>query len=169
MAQPHANNPLPSFSTGHVDDVTRHRLKQLVAPHVDSFDHFLEYGLDEAIADLQPVLIEIDETYSIKLEVISAMVGYPTRYNQGMEVPITPREARESHITYSGKATCNLRVTLEGTVSNTFVLPVSLGELPLMVMSQRCHLRSLKPQKLVELKEEGKLSVANSHNRSNES
>lgn len=153
---PKPSDPIPSFTLGLIEGESRHRLKQLVAPHVESFDYFLDYGLDEAVASIPPMEMDIDDdNYLVRMEVISAEVGYPTRFNQGEEVPITPREARESHSTYAGRMNCVVKVTVEGNLSTSFVIPVSLGELPVMVMSQRCQLRHLQPSKLVELKEEG--------------
>eukprot|EP01039_Chlorochromonas_danica_P010940 gene10940-12162_t len=145
---------VPSFAQKLIDEPTHQKLKFLVAPHVESFDYFVEYGLDDAVADIPTMCIDLDENFSVKMEILRAELGYPTRFNQGLEVPITPREARESHTTYAGRLNASIRITVEGSMTNTVVLPVSLGELPVMVMSHRCQLRHLTPPKLVEMKEE---------------
>ncbi|RYH19654.1 hypothetical protein EON65_25785 [archaeon] len=93
---------VPSFSREILDAATYSRLKRLVAPHVESFNYLLDYGLDESVTDMQPVDVDINEDYRIKMEVLKAEVGLPTRYNAGVELPVTPKECRESHSTYSG-------------------------------------------------------------------
>ena len=45
---------IPSYSDDPVKGDARRRLRHLVSPHVDSFDYFLELGLDSAVADLPP-------------------------------------------------------------------------------------------------------------------
>ena len=46
---------IPSFSEKFVPENTRKRLIHLVAPHVDSYNYFLELGLETAIADILPL------------------------------------------------------------------------------------------------------------------
>eukprot|EP01031_Cornospumella_fuschlensis_P038794 gene38794-47179_t len=152
MTRPAEN--VPSFSRDILDVETYSRLKRLVAPHVESFNYLVDYGLDESVADMQPVDIDINEDYRIKLEVLKAEVGLPTRYNAGVELPVTPKECRESHSTYSGRMTADVRVHIYGPEENAFVLPISLGDLPIMVMSKRCRIHGLSPEELVRLREE---------------
>lgn len=149
-----SKDPVPSFAQGLIDEATHNRLRQLVGPHVESYDYFLDYGMDEAINSIAPMHIDIDDNYSIKLEVLNAKLDHPLRYNQGVEVPITPREARESHSTYAGKMQIQARVTIEGGMASTFIVPVMLGDFPVMVMSKKCQLRGLSPAELVAVQEE---------------
>jgi hypothetical protein len=51
---------IPSYVYGgFVDEATHNRLAHLVAPHVDSYNYFLEYGIQESIQDIPPFDIKI--------------------------------------------------------------------------------------------------------------
>jgi hypothetical protein len=50
---------LPSFSDEFVPENTRLRLMHLVAPHVDSFNYFLDVGLSSAVADVLPLDMQV--------------------------------------------------------------------------------------------------------------
>ncbi|KAL2355576.1 hypothetical protein BJ546DRAFT_635854 [Cryomyces antarcticus] len=65
---------------------------------------------------------------------------------------ILPAECRERHCTYRGK----LRVRMEFKVNNGNWKEMvrELGNVPIMLRSNRCHLETMTPAKLVENKEE---------------
>lgn len=146
---------IPSYFDGFVSDEVHRRLEHVVAPHVESFNYFLEVGMDDAINAIDPMEMEIpDENLNIRMQYSSIEVGYPTRKDITTDNnTLTPREARESGITYAAKLVCNVEVKLnqwEESESTT----INLGELPIMVMSDHCHLRGKSSQELVTLKEE---------------
>lgn len=147
------NQPVPSFASKFIENDVRRRLKHIVAPHVESFDYFIDYGLDEAVADIMPTEIVIDDAHIIKIQFLSCELGYPMRPNSD-PTPRTPKEARESGSSYAATLKVNVEVAIEGPLCGTFVIPAKMGELPIMVMSNRCHLRSLSAKKLTEFKEE---------------
>jgi len=146
--------PVPSFASKFVEADVRKRLKHIVAPHVESFDYFIDYGLDEAVADIMPTEIAIDDIHAIKIQYLNCELGYPLRPNSSEPIPRTPKEARESGSSYCAALFANVEVTVEGPLSGTFVIAAKMGELPIMVMSNRCHLKNCSPKKLTELKEE---------------
>jgi hypothetical protein len=59
---------IPSYSRKFVSAETRARLEHLVAPHVDSFDYFLDSGLRAAVQDLP--------TYELKVGVTGLRQGW---------------------------------------------------------------------------------------------
>lgn len=89
----------------------------------------------------------------LKFQYSSAKVNYPTKNDDHLDGVITPREARESSVTYAGATTAQLEVTINDC-EEPMVLSLKMGDLPIMVMSDRCHLKGKSCQKLVAGKEE---------------
>jgi DNA-directed RNA polymerase I subunit RPA2 len=164
----------PSFSRGHlphVEDVER--LRNLVAPHVDSFNYFLDVGLEKGIQDIEPVEVDIvdpqklrtsqvdlAELTSVQFWVENVKVGAPVKKTSGASNLLLPRECRELGLTYSGEMTGSFcyrviqrrnGIKVEG---HPVRIPKHFGGLPLMVMSRACHLKEKSPAELVKLKEE---------------
>jgi len=72
----------PSFRRGHLPSPTDvNRLRQLSAPHVESFNFFLERGLPSAISDIVPLELDLVDTSPnptgvVRGEMTSHMDGY---------------------------------------------------------------------------------------------
>ena len=69
---------VPSYPNGFVSDSVRRRLEHLVSGHVDSFSYFLEHGLQEAVSDIQPLEMKLDDAENpiyIKFGVTNIHVG----------------------------------------------------------------------------------------------
>lgn len=155
MTQVSARQPTPSFSgSQHIPSEVRNRLKHIVSPHVESFNYMLDHGLEMAIADSLPLEVSLDDSHFIKLQFTSIEIGSPTRVNGSESIPLTPRECRESATSYCGSFRGTIEVVVEGKLNAQYIIPVRLGELPIMVMSNKCHLHNLSPKKLLELREE---------------
>lgn len=65
---------------------------------------------------------------------------------------LMPSECRERGISYKGKMTAKLMYQINGGTPKVEVR--TLGHLPIMVKSARCHLKDLSPAQLVERKED---------------
>lgn len=169
----------PSHRNTHVplvEDVERYR--ELTAPHVESFNYFLELGLKAGIQDIEPSeiclvdpvkllpssneIVDWSETSSIRFWVEDVHVGYPTKVNTTeTKLQLYPRECRERGMVYAGPLTGTFcyqiierrnEIEHPGTVVR---LPKrNFGNLPIMVMSKACHLAGMTPKDLVRLKEE---------------
>jgi DNA-directed RNA polymerase I subunit RPA2 len=144
---------LPSSSKEFADPVTHNRLQHLVAPHVESFNYFLEYGLDDALAELVPMEIDLAEGLSIRLQYTRAEIAMPSRQDELLESAFTPSEARESGSSYTGAMSANLDVYVNDS-EESMTLNIKLGNLPLMVMSDKCHLKGKSCKQLVAVREE---------------
>ncbi|KAG0484510.1 hypothetical protein HPP92_008589 [Vanilla planifolia] len=99
-------------------------LQELVRHHVESFDYFIDEGLEKAIMAIRP--IEIVE-----------------REHCG---------CRQAKTTYQGNFQIKVGFQYNGGVVITE--KVGFGHLPIMLMSKLCHLRGFGPAKLVQHKEE---------------
>lgn len=142
---------IPSFSDKFVPEKTRKRLVHLVAPHVDSYNYFLEIGLPTAISDMLPLDMQLDDGPFIQIRVDSMQIGYPSKPDDLSDGRLTPRECRERGMSYTAPMLLGVTVTVGG---HEFVANAKTGEMPIMVMSNKCHLRDLAPRQLVAYREE---------------
>ena len=96
-----------------VSDRVYKRLKHLVSPHVDSFDYFLQYGLDAAVEDLPPMEHTLGKELPFRIKVERVEVSAPSKREDLCDsLILTPRECRERHITYGGNMLATVAVTL---------------------------------------------------------
>ena len=121
---------IPSYSDKYVDQTTHYRLQHLVAPHVDSFDYFLEHGLTDALEELTPMEFDLSPTLRIKLQYSAAKIEYPAKRDENSSSLYTPREAREGGSTYSGATTAALSVTINDN-EQPVLLNIKMGDLPI--------------------------------------
>lgn len=95
---------VPSYSDRFVNNETKERLEHLVAPHVDSYNYFIEYGLQEAVTDLPVFEFKLEDGPVIKIRYTEASIAYPTKHDDFCDnTKLTPREARERGISYVGR------------------------------------------------------------------
>ena len=147
-----AKQRIPSFADENVTDLTRKKLQNLVAPHVESFNYFLSTGLNDAISDIPTCEVKISDSLSVKMHFVEAQVAYPTKSDYMTNCKLTPREAREREMSYSGTMIISAKIELSD--GNEFNVLFRCSDLPIMVMSDKCHLRGLGPHELVKLREE---------------
>ena len=171
----------PSFWAGHLpadDDVAR--LRELSAPHVESFNYFLQEGLKAGIEAIEPAELDLidtktqlqddgsyrnlQDTTTVRFWMERVHVAAPTKSTPTGKLAthrLLPRECRERGLMYAGKLTgtfCYQMVERR----NGLELPQRVvrlhgkhfGELPIMVLSSACHLTGKLPQQLAALKEE---------------
>lgn len=127
--------------------------KRSVEPHVGSFDFMLQEGLAKAIANLDPVQIDLPDGKGVSLWIESADVGFPC--NKMADDALMPRDCRLAGTTYS--APFSVRVGWEPLTTTTMVdeegvktskvtrggfklLQRPMGRLPIMVRSSKCNL-----------------------------
>jgi DNA-directed RNA polymerase beta subunit len=167
----------PSFRRGHVpaiEDVER--LRTLSLPHVESFDFFLETGLRKAIQDIVPSEldlvdpkapdVDLDEVDTIQFWVENITIKSPTKSEatRGLPGKLTPRECRELGLMYSGQMIGDFCYQIfqrrNGVKINGRIVKLQkhFGNMPIMVMSQACHLKGKTPTELVKMKEEVSIS-----------
>ena len=170
---------VPSFRGGHLparEDVDR--LRELSAPHVESFNYFLDVGLSQGIKDIEPSELELvdpqklrnepasidwDEMTTIKFWCENVKIGKPTKAvgSGGKSTCLLPRECRERGLMYSGEITGTFcysivqrRNRIELPSKTTRMTARSFGAIPIMVLSKACHLENSGPSQLVKLGEE---------------
>ncbi|XP_053642694.2 DNA-directed RNA polymerase I subunit RPA2 isoform X1 [Cherax quadricarinatus] len=136
---------------GKIPEVQNEAIQALAAPHVESFNFFLEEGLQALLSTLPALEFEMLSGSRISLMVTDITVGKP-RLPPGVaevsNLDIYPKECVERGGSYTAPASA----VIEWTCDNEEVLSFrqSLGDLPIMIKSKNCNLHNLTPEELVK-------------------
>ena len=116
--------------------------------HLNSFDEFLENGLQEIINEVQQIEIENAEyPYTIKLGKIKFQEPRMMELD-GSITHTTPAESRLRNVSYVAPLQMESSVIEDGKTLES--KPIHIGDIPVMVKSNACILRSFTPQKLID-------------------
>lgn len=66
---------------------------------------------------------------------------------------VIPSDCREGHFTYAGNLSASMFIQNTGESSREH-FDVDIGNIPIMVGSERCHLHNKSPQELIAMKED---------------
>ncbi|KAK2072662.1 hypothetical protein P8C59_007000 [Phyllachora maydis] len=146
-------------------------LQEAVDPHIHSFNAIFRGGsdtggnrnlLEEAIAEIGPKTFLDGDERAAPAGKNRLTVRYKSVTLQKSQVPpsnkfaknreILPSECRERHVSYRGKLSATLEFRINEGDPVEFVR--DLGQLPIMVKSNKCHLENNSPAQLVQRKEE---------------
>ncbi|KAL5224278.1 hypothetical protein ABZP36_010917 [Zizania latifolia] len=122
-------------------------LRELYGPHIESFDYFIDEGLDKMLLSIRPMDIAVPNSNTTLR--ISLDKGHllPPRRDGRLDAPLYPQECRQARTTYHGEFKADVLIQYnEGP-------PVrqqnfNFGHLPIMLMSKLCHLRGADSEKL---------------------
>ena len=116
--------------------------------HLNSFDEFLENGLQEIINEVQQIEIENAEyPYTIKLGKIKFQEPRMMELD-GSITHTTPAESRLRNVSYVAPLQMEASVVEDGKTLES--KPIHIGDIPVMVKSNACILRSFTNQKLID-------------------
>ena len=123
----------------------------LVRQHIDSFNAFLERGLQEIVDEVGGVKIE---AHGVEVRFGRIEVGDPVfKEADGSEIALTPMIARLRNITYAAPLYLHVTVYVDGEERRRE--RVFIGMLPIMVRSSKCVLsRVNSEEELVKLGED---------------
>uniref|UniRef100_A0AAR5PBI8 DNA-directed RNA polymerase n=1 Tax=Dendroctonus ponderosae TaxID=77166 RepID=A0AAR5PBI8_DENPD len=125
-------------------------IKKLGLPHVTSFNYMVDKGLNEAIQNLVPVEFLVNDR-QVKLIITGFSLAQPQVPYGTIGVRnnlIFPTECRQRKSTYSGKFLVNVEWYVDGQIQQPFTK--DLGNIPIMIRSNRCNLAGLNPENLVK-------------------
>lgn len=116
--------------------------------HLNSFDEFLDRGLQSIIDEVQQ--IEIDNTeYPYKIQLGKVKLMQPRMMElDGSITHITPAEARLRNVSYSTPIMLDASVVEDGKVLESKF--IHIGDVPVMAKSNACILHNFSNQKLIE-------------------
>jgi len=128
--------------------------KGLVRQHLDSYNKFIDHGLQEVIEEVGEIDIEVPEyPYKIKLGQIwilhpqSRISGPYITEVDGYPHEIYPIEARFRNLTYAAPLSLEMTPVIGGRELETEL--VLIGDLPVMLKSKLCVLSQLLPEELI--------------------
>ncbi len=129
--------------------------KGLVRQHLDSYNDFIDNGLQQIIEETSTIDIEIPESpYKIKLGQ-AWIIDPQTRISgpyvtevDGTKHEIFPMEARFRNFSYVAPVAVEMTPIIDGREQDTEL--VLIGDIPVMLKSKLCVLSQLQPDELVQ-------------------
>jgi DNA-directed RNA polymerase subunit B len=116
--------------------------------HLNSYDEFLERGLQSIIDEVGYIEIESAE-YPYKIQLGKVKLQQPRMMElDGSITHIAPMEARLRNVTYASPIMLEASVVEDGKILESRY--IHIGDMPVMVRSNACILHNLSEQKLVE-------------------
>ncbi|MEM2141666.1 MAG: DNA-directed RNA polymerase subunit B [Candidatus Thorarchaeota archaeon] len=132
------------------------RERGLVGQHLDSFNRFVKYGLQEVVDSIGRLTPKVEGYY---VEFGQITVEAPTvREADGSEHLLYPNEARIRNLTYASKLYLEMTpVRKEGAnITRMETQRVYIGDLPIMLRSEKCLLYGMSPEELIKHGEDPK-------------
>ena len=128
--------------------------KGLVRQHLDSFNEFIDHGLQEVIDEVGEISIEIPESpYKVKLGQIwiidpqTRITGPYATEVDGTKHEFYPLEARLRNLTYAAPIALEMTPVIDGREQDTEL--VYVGNIPVMLKSKLCFLSQLSREELI--------------------
>ncbi len=120
--------------------------------HLNSFDEFLERGLQSIINEVGQIDIENAE-YPYKIQLGKVKLQQPRMMElDGSITHITPAEARLRNVSYSAPIMMEASVIEDGKILESRF--VHIGDVPVMAKSNACILNNFSTQKLIDSQED---------------
>ncbi|MGA3191907.1 MAG: DNA-directed RNA polymerase subunit B [Candidatus Bathyarchaeia archaeon] len=133
--------------------------KGLVRQHLDSFNEFIDRGLQEVIDEVGEIPIEVPESpYKVKLGQIwiidpqTRITGPYATEVDGTKHEINPLEARLRNLTYAAPVALEMTPVIDGREQDTEL--VYIGNIPVMLKSKLCFLSQLSREELISCGED---------------
>jgi len=128
--------------------------KGLVRQHLDSYNEFIDHGLQEVVDEVGEIPIEIPESpYKVRLGQIwvidpqSRITGPYATEVDGTKHEIYPMEARLRNLTYAAPIALEMTPVIDGREQDTEL--VYIGNIPVMLKSKLCFLSQLSKEELI--------------------
>jgi DNA-directed RNA polymerase subunit B len=128
--------------------------KGLVRQHLDSYNEFIDHGLQEVVDEVAEIPIEVPESpYKVKLGQIwvidpqSRITGPYATEVDGTKHEIYPMEGRLRNLAYAAPVALEMTPIIDGREQDTEL--VYIGNIPVMLKSKLCFLSQLSREELI--------------------
>src|SRR4030042_6508663 len=128
--------------------------KGLVRQHLDSYNEFIDHGLQEVVDEVAEIPIEVPENpYKVKLGQIwmidpqSRITAPVVTEVDGTKHEIYPMEARLRNLAYAAPVALEMTPVIGGREQETEL--VYIGNIPVMLKSKLCFLGQLSKEELI--------------------
>ncbi len=126
-----------------------------VGHHIDSFNHFIEYGLQKIVDEVGEIVPDIlpAGVNDLKIKFGKVWVERPVfREADGSKRSILPMEARLRNLTYQAPIYMEMSLVVDGNEREPEI--IHIGDLPIMLKSKVCNLYGLGPNELIKAGED---------------
>ncbi|HEX2472101.1 MAG TPA: DNA-directed RNA polymerase subunit B, partial [Nitrososphaera sp.] len=135
-----------------INDILRR--EGVARQHLNSYNEFMERGLQSIIDEVGEIEIETAEyPYKIKLGKIKLQQPRIMELD-GSITHVAPMEARLRNLTYASPVMLECSVVEDGKILESRF--IHIGDMPVMVKSNTCILHNLPESKLVEFGEDAR-------------
>ena len=122
--------------------------------HLNSYNEFIQRGLQSIIDEIGSIDIEtVGTPYKVKFGKVKLKLPRVVEID-GSVSNIFPLEARLRNLSYASPIFVDMTVEEDGIVRES--QEQHIGDLPVMVKSDRCMLATMNPQQLIEVGEDPK-------------
>ncbi|WNY26780.1 DNA-directed RNA polymerase subunit beta [Methanolapillus ohkumae] len=122
--------------------------EKIVQHHIDSFNKFLDSGLQKIIDEQRIIETDIEGTY---LKLGKIRVGVPVvKEADGAIEPLYPNEARLRNLSYSAPLYLQMMVVRDGIENYEEPTEANIGQLPIMLKSKVCNLISMNTEEKIK-------------------
>lgn len=133
--------------------------KGLVRQHLDSYNEFIDHGLQEIVDEVGEIPIEVPGCpYTVKLGQVW-MIDPQTKISgpyvtevDGTKHEIYPMEARLRNLTYAAPIALEMTPIVNGREQDTEL--VYIGDMPVMLKSKLCYLSQFSREELIAVGED---------------
>jgi len=116
---------------------------------IKSFNEFVDYRVQKIIDEISEIELETPELAEFKIKLGKVRIPKPSmKEADGATRTITPMEARIRDLTYAAPVFVEMIPVINGVEQEP--QEVKLGDLPIMVKSNRCVLHDMKEDEIVE-------------------
>jgi DNA-directed RNA polymerase subunit B len=116
---------------------------------ISSFNEFIDFRLQKIIDEIGEIQLETPELAEFKIKLGKVKVPMPcVKEADGAVRPITPMEARIRDLTYAAPILIEMIPIINGVEQEP--QEVKLGDIPIMLKSNRCILNGMSSEQLVE-------------------
>lgn len=133
--------------------------KGLVRQHLDSYNEFIDHGLQEVVDEVGEIPIEVpDNPYKVRLGQLwvidpqSRITGPYATEVDGTKHEIYPMEARLRNLAYAAPVALEMTPVIDGREQDTEL--VYVGNIPVMLKSKLCFLSQLSRDELISAGED---------------
>jgi len=123
---------------------------KLVHHHINSFNDFIEGGLQKVINEVRIIETNIEDTY-VKLGDIRVERPVVREADGSVEL-LYPNDARLRNLTYASPVRLGMTIVQGETEKDP--VEAMVGRLPIMVMSKNCNLSGLSSEEMIEYGED---------------
>lgn len=129
-------------------------LQNLIRNHIESFNYFLDYGIDEGLKAIPPFLHTLPSGQKLEVRVTNFKLSKPQVDTTcfARDKNLYPNECRQRGVSYMGRLNLEFVWYLDGNFMGS--IDEAAGFIPVMLKSKLCHLEAATPRQMIAREED---------------